>query len=71
MTTLQPNTPGRRQLVALMRKAKWGPNEMAARVQADHGQISRIVSRKQRPGLDLAVAIERATGIPVSDWAVL
>lgn len=30
--------------------------------------ISRILSGKHRPGLSLAIQIERATGIPVEAW---
>jgi len=53
-----------------MRARGFGPVEMAARVGADHGQISRLLSGRQRPGLDLAFAIERATGVDAEEWVV-
>jgi transcriptional regulator with XRE-family HTH domain len=42
----------------------------AARVGATQSQISRIVRGDRGPGIELAVAIERATdgAVPVTSW---
>ena len=50
--------------VALLREAigdeRGAQKSAAERLACDEGQLSRILSRKRRPNLDLALAIERA-----------
>lgn len=65
---MMTDTAGRKRLVALMRRKGWGPVEVAAKLGADHAQISRIAAGRQRPGLDLAIRIDDAMGIGVRWW---
>jgi transcriptional regulator with XRE-family HTH domain len=43
--------------------------EMAADLRITEAQLSQLLGGKRRPGLDVAVRIEDATGIPARSWA--
>jgi hypothetical protein len=45
--------------------------EFARRVGADRQRIYRCAKGERRPGLDLAIAIERESGgkVPISSWS--
>lgn len=45
--------------------------DFAAAVGVTDGTISRLLGKQFRPGLDLALAIEKATNgkVPMSEWA--
>jgi transcriptional regulator with XRE-family HTH domain len=57
-------------LARYLRKNKMSADEFALLVGAHRSQIYRAMSGERRPGVDLAVAIDRVTGgdVPVSSW---
>lgn len=61
-------TAGRTQLSRWVKANASSRRKLAAQLGADHAQISRLLSGARLPGLDLAVRIERATGVPCSAW---
>jgi transcriptional regulator with XRE-family HTH domain len=52
----------------LEKHPKTTQTELAGRLGISQGQVSRIVRGEQPPNVDIAVAIERETGIPVKAW---
>lgn len=66
--TQSTDTRGRRALQRWAAKNDAGPRALAMRLDADPGQLSRILAGLRKPGVDLACRIEDATGIPVREW---
>lgn len=62
---------GPQALAAYLAKRKISPQTFAASVGAHRSQIYRALNGDRRPGLDLASAIEKATGgaVPATAWA--
>jgi DNA-binding phage protein len=58
-------------LARYFRKSKRSVSEFARAVEADRSQIYRCMRGERRPGLVLALRIERATAgaVPASSWA--
>lgn len=59
------------KLLEYLRDAGISQRKMAAAIHVDPSVMSRYLSGEARPGLDKAVAIERATdgAVPASCWA--
>jgi len=49
-------------------RSKLNQLETARLIGMDPAQLNQVLSGKRRPGLDNAVKIETATGIPVEAW---
>lgn len=47
----------------------WTQNELARRIGITSGHISHLMTGRRRPGLDLALRIERELGIKIQLWA--
>lgn len=60
---------GRERLAAYIRRSRQKQYEVAAELQITESYLSQVLSGRRRPGLDIAVRIEAATGIPVVAWA--
>ena len=60
---------GPEQLKDWMHRRRFLQRETAEYIGFDESYISQLLSRTRSPGLDNAVKIERATGIPVEAWA--
>lgn len=62
---------GRARLARYLEKKGESQRAFERRVDLNDGMISRYLSGERRPGIDIAAAIERATGGAVSavSWA--
>lgn len=58
-------------LQAYLKREGMKPSELAEAVGTSRGYMHDILTKRRRPGLMVAVAIERATGgeVPASAWA--
>jgi len=65
---LQTSLSGREFLEQWIDRSKLNQLEAAERIKIDPTQLNQILKGKRRPGLDNAILIERATGIPVEAW---
>lgn len=59
---------GAQQLKDWMHRRRFMQQEAAEYFGWDETYISQLVNGRRSPGLDNAVKIERATGIPVEAW---
>ena len=50
-------------------KARGAQSALAKRLGVQEPMISKLVSGKAKPSLQLATRIEEATGIPAKEWA--
>ena len=59
------------QLKSFLERREMRPSELAAAVGTSRGYIHDILTRRRRPGLSVAAAIERVTDgeVPASTWA--
>ena len=59
------------RLAAWMLKNDVSQEDLATRIGASQGYVSRLLSGKRAPGLDVAFAIERETNgyVAAKDWA--
>lgn len=62
---------GRERLRQWIDRSKVDQTEAAGLIGMHPTQLSHILNDRRRPGLDTAVKIERATGIPVEAWVPL
>lgn len=63
--------PGATQLRDWMRRRGFDTQqEVAGFLGIDERFISQFMNERRRPGLKLALVIERKTGIPVEAWAL-
>lgn len=62
---------GMEKLRAYMKRVGIKPSEMAEAVGTSRGYMHDILTNRRRPGLNVAVAIERATNgaVPAAEWA--
>ena len=60
---------GRERLRQWIDRSKLEDFEAAEQIGLHRAQLSHILNGIRRPGLDVALRIERATGIPVEAWA--
>ena len=60
---------GPEQMRDWMRRRGFKQADAARYLEMDQGYLSRIVNGEQTPGLNLALKLERLTGIPVETWA--
>jgi len=60
-------------LAAFLTQSGQTQKQFADRVGVDQGTVSRLIQRKMRPSLTLAVTIERETdgAIPAASWVPL
>lgn len=59
---------GREQLRAWLERSRVSQREAARLLGVHFTHVSQILSGRRSPGLANAIAIERATGIPVESW---
>lgn len=60
--------PGHEQLKDWMHRRRFLQQEAAEYLGLDAPYVSKLLSGTRSPGLDNAVKIERATGIPIEAW---
>lgn len=65
--------PKRNLLASYLEKSRRSYSDFARAVGADRSQIYRCATGERRPGLELAIAIERETAgaVPAASWADL
>lgn len=59
---------GAEQLKDWMHRRRFLQREAAEHLGFDETFVSQLVNGRRTPGLDNAIIIERATGIPVEAW---
>lgn len=63
--------PGAKQLRDWMRRRGFDTQaEVAGFLGIDQRFVSEYINEQSRPGLKIAIVIERKTGIPVEAWAL-
>jgi transcriptional regulator with XRE-family HTH domain len=62
-------TEGRRLLHAWFERSKRQKQEVAAVLGITKSQLSQLLGGYRRPKLELSMAIEALTGVPVTSWA--
>lgn len=62
-------TRGQRLLREWLNRSTLMQKELAARLGISDGYLSQILGGRRRSKLEILMAIERETGIPVSAWA--
>lgn len=60
---------GRQLLRAWLDRSKQQQRELAAKLGVSDAYLSQILSGLRRPKLELLMAIEAETGVPVASWA--
>lgn len=60
---------GRERLTQWIKRSRLKQIDAAGELGMDQSYLSRVLSGKQRPGLDTAAKIEQVTGIPTLAWA--
>jgi transcriptional regulator with XRE-family HTH domain len=59
---------GRRRLREWLDRSHKKQNELAAQIGVTDGYLSQILSGLRRPKLEILIAIETETGVPVESW---
>ena len=59
---------GRQRLAEYRKRSRLKQYELADLIGMHDTTLSQVLSGKRRPGLDTALRIEAATGIPVESW---
>jgi plasmid maintenance system antidote protein VapI len=60
---------GRAQLAAYRKRSRLKQNQLAHLLRIHDTYLSQLLSGRRRPGLDVALRIERLTGVPVESWS--
>lgn len=66
--TLYGMMSGRDRLAQWLERSKLTQRELAVLLEMHYTHVNQILSGRRTPGLDNAVKIERATGIPAEAW---
>lgn len=61
-------SPGPQLLKEWISRSRLKQNELAARLDITDSYLSQVLSGLRRPKLEILVAIERMTGVPVESW---